>query len=122
MALVLGLTLGPAVSVEAREPAPAAVISPSVALQSLPAEARDTHARILRGGPFPYAKDGIVFGNRERLLPRQPRGYYREYTVRTPGSRDRGAQRLVCGGFVPTSPQACYFTGDHYASFQRVQP
>jgi ribonuclease T1 len=74
------------------------------------------------GGPFPYEKDGIVFGNRERLLPRQSRGYYREYTVPTPGARDRGARRLVCGGRQPRNPDACFYTDDHYASFRRVLP
>ena len=75
-----------------------------------------------RIGPFPYAKDGIVFGNRERVLPRRERGFYREYTVRTPGSRDRGARRIVCGGRQPTDPEACFYTADHYASFQRIAP
>jgi ribonuclease T1 len=94
----------------------------TVALADLPSQARQTHQLILKGGPFPYAKDGTVFGNRERLLPRQPRGYYREYTVKTPGSRDRGARRIVCGGSPPTQPQACYYTADHYASFNRIVP
>lgn len=94
----------------------------TVALADLPVQARQTHELILKGGPFPYAKDGTVFGNRERLLAKQPRGYYREYTVRTPGSRDRGARRIVCGGTPPTQPQACYYTADHYASFQRIVP
>ena len=92
----------------------------TVALADLPAEARQTQERILQGGPFPYAKDGSVFGNRERLLPREQRGYYREYTVKTPGSRDRGARRIVCGGEKPAAPQACYYTADHYASFKRI--
>lgn len=94
---------------------------PTVALQALPKQAQETHALVLSGGPFPYAKDGSVFGNRERLLPRQSRGYYREYTVRTPGARNRGARRLVCGGTPPTAPAACYYTEDHYASFRRIQ-
>jgi ribonuclease T1 len=68
----------------------------------LPPEARHTHRLILKGGPFPYDKDGTVFGNRERLLPRKARGYYREYTVKTPGARNRGAKRIVCGGKPPT--------------------
>jgi ribonuclease T1 len=92
----------------------------TVALAELPEEARQTEQLIRRGGPFPYAKDGTVFGNRERLLPRYKRGYYREYTVRTPGSRDRGARRIVCGGAQPASPQACYYTADHYSSFKRI--
>ncbi len=93
---------------------------PPVALSALPAEAQQTYQRILSGGPFPYQKDGTVFGNRERLLPLQARGFYREYTVRTPGAKNRGARRIVCGGTPPTSPEACYYTADHYSSFQRI--
>lgn len=92
----------------------------TVALGDLPREAQHTQALILRGGPFPYSKDGTVFGNRERLLPRKARGWYREYTVKTPGSRDRGARRIVCGGAEPKAPEACYYTADHYASFRRI--
>jgi ribonuclease T1 len=92
----------------------------TVALAELPAEARKTEQLIRSGGPFPYAKDGTVFGNRERLLPRQARGYYREYTVPTPGARNRGARRIVCGGEQPVAPEACYYTADHYASFRRI--
>jgi ribonuclease T1 len=92
----------------------------TVALQALPPEAQTTHRLILAGGPFPYRKDGVVFGNRERLLPRRERGFYREYTVPTPGSRDRGARRIVCGGSPPTRPDACFFTADHYASFKLI--
>jgi ribonuclease T1 len=92
----------------------------TVALAELPAEARQTQERILNGGPFPYARDGTVFGNRERLLPRSKRGYYREYTVPTPGARSRGARRIVCGGDKPAAPQACWYTADHYASFKRI--
>ena len=92
----------------------------TVALAALPTEARTTHRLILAGGPFPYRKDGTVFGNRERLLPRAQRGFYREYTVPTPGSRDRGARRIVCGGQQPTAPEACFYTADHYASFKLI--
>jgi ribonuclease T1 len=81
---------------------------------ALPREARDTLGLIRKGGPFPYKQDGTVFGNREGLLPKQPRGYYREYTVRTPGSRDRGARRIVAGG------EQYYYTDDHYRSFRRI--
>ena len=91
-----------------------------VASAQLPPEAHETDRLIRSGGPFPHAKDGVVFGNRERLLPGQPRGYYREYTVRTPGARDRGARRIVCGGRQPAQPDACYYTEDHYASFRRI--
>jgi len=92
----------------------------TVALATLPAQAQATERLIRSGGPFPHGKDGAVFGNRERLLPAQPRGFYREYTVRTPGARDRGARRIVCGGHQPTEPEACFYTGDHYASFRRI--
>jgi ribonuclease T1 len=94
--------------------------SESVALAELPPEAQQTEKLIRAGGPFPYTKDGTTFGNRERLLPRRDRGYYREYTVRTPGSRDRGARRIVCGGAPPVRPEVCYYTEDHYASFRRI--
>lgn len=93
-----------------------------VALSELPVQARTTYQRILEGGPFPYDKDGTVFGNRERLLPKEKRGYYREYTVKTPRERSRGARRIVCGGWQPTRPDACYYTADHYASFRRIAP
>ena len=91
-----------------------------VALSGLPPEAQATRALIRAGGPFPYSKDGSAFGNRERQLPTEAKGYYREYTVRTPGASDRGARRIVCGGRVPTAPDACFYTGDHYASFARI--
>ena len=87
----------------------------------LPLQGQETHRLIYQGGPFPFDKDGIVFGNRERLLPIQKRGYYREYTVRTPGARDRGAKRIVCGG-VATAPDACFYSADHYASFRKIVP
>lgn len=82
----------------------------------LPPEAIDTLRLIARGGPYPYRQDDGVFQNRERLLPPQPRGYYREYTVDTPGSRDRGARRIVTGGRPPVE---YYYTDDHYRSFRR---
>lgn len=92
----------------------------SVALAELPPEAQQTERLIRAGGPFPYSKDGVTFGNRERLLPRRDRGYYREYTVPTPGSRNRGARRIVCGGTPAVKPEVCYYTEDHYASFRRI--
>jgi len=76
---------------------------------------------IAQGGPFPHDKDGVVFGNRERLLPINNRGYYREYTVRTPGVSHRGKRRIVCGG-KPRVPDVCYYTADHYASFRKIAP
>jgi ribonuclease T1 len=92
----------------------------TVVLQQLPAQAQATERLIRSGGPFPYSKDGTVFGNREGALPRERRGFYREYTVRTPGSGSRGARRIVCGGREPTRPQACYYSDDHYTSFRRI--
>jgi ribonuclease T1 len=109
-----------ATSVGARGPMPASA-SDTVSLAELPPEGVETYRLIRQGGPFPYEKDGAVFGNRERLLPAQKRGYYREYTVPTPGGRDRGTRRIVCGG-PPTTPDACYYTADHYASFRRIVP
>ena len=91
----------------------------TVAAAELPKEARATLANIRSGPPFPYERDGIAFGNRERLLPAKPRDYYHEYTVRTPGDRTRGARRIVCGG-KPTSPDACWYSDDHYSSFRRI--
>jgi len=93
---------------------------PVVRLAELPPEAVKTHGLILAGGPFAHDKDGSVFGNRERLLPREKRGFYREYTVETPGARNRGARRIICGGKRPAAPEACYYTADHYASFRRI--
>ncbi len=91
------------------------VTLPVVALASLPAEAQDTVALIDAGGPFPYDRDGIVFENREHLLPSEPTGYYHEYTVPTPGSSDRGARRIITG-----SAREMYWTDDHYQSFERI--
>ena len=94
--------------------------SPSLGVTDLPIEGQQTYQLIRQGGPFPYDKDGTVFGNRERLLPRQARGFYLEYTVRTPGVKHRGARRIVCGGLVPRQLQTCYYTQDHYASFRTI--
>lgn len=91
----------------------------TVHVTELPRQGRETYELIRQGGPFPFDKDGTVFGNRERLLPIERRGYYREYTVKTPGSRDRGARRIVCGG-PKRVPHACYYTADHYASFRKI--
>ena len=90
-----------------------------IQVDRLPAEARATLVLIRRGGPFPYRQDGSVFGNRERLLPLRERAYYTEYTVATPGARDRGARRLVVGG-EPRGSREVWYTDNHYASFYRV--
>lgn len=92
---------------------------PTIAAAQLPPQGRTTYALIRLGGPFPHDKDGTVFGNRERLLPAYKRGYYREYTVDTPGLRHRGKRRIVCGG-PPRDPEACYYTADHYNSFRQI--
>jgi ribonuclease T1 len=106
-------------AVQAREQS---AVLPPMAVASLPAEAQAVDSAIRRGGPFAYPKDGIVFANRERLLPEQPRGFYREYTVPTQGAHDRGARRIVCGGPQPTAPVACYYTANHYSTFHRITP
>jgi len=98
---------------------PTAVTAPGARYPSfLPPEAIVTLELIGRGGPFPYDRDGTTFQNRERLLPDRPRGYYREYTVETPGSPDRGARRVVTGG---QPPEVYYYTDDHYRSFRRLE-
>jgi ribonuclease T1 len=99
---------------------PDAVIAAPIALQDLPKEGQDTYQLIRQGGPFQYEKDGVVFGNREKQLPAAKRGFYREYTVKTPGERSRGARRIVCGGEEPRLPKQCFYTQDHYASFREI--
>ena len=91
-----------------------------VALADLPKEAREVYALIDKGGPFHYERDGVVFGNREKLLPAKPRTYYHEYTVSTPGVKSRGARRMVCGGSA-AAPEVCYYSDDHYRSFRRIR-
>jgi ribonuclease T1 len=88
---------------------------PSIAVANLPPEGQATLHLIKKGGPYPYRKDGSIFGNRERNLPRQARGYYKEYTVKTPGANNRGARRIVAG-----EVGEYYYTGDHYNTFQRI--
>jgi ribonuclease T1 len=114
-ALLACAALGCAVAAipAAAQKAPAAVVD--VRLADLPLEARQTVALIRKAGPYPYARDGAVFVNREGALPRQKRGYYREYTVKTPGERTRGARRIVVG-----SGGDLYYTDDHYNHFRRI--
>jgi ribonuclease T1 len=116
---VLGVLLGSGLA-QARGPVVTNPVA-TIALAELPRPGAQVYGLIRQGGPFAHEKDGMVFGNRERLLPAEKRGYYREYTVATPNSRDRGARRIVCGGQVK-APDNCYYTGDHYASFRRIVP
>jgi ribonuclease T1 len=116
--LVAAIGFGPSL-VQAKEPifgGPAGTVTVS----QLPPQGRDMLTLIYQGGPFRYDKDGTVFGNRERALPARNRGYYREYTVRTPKERTRGARRIICGGLKPAAPDTCYYTDDHYASFRKI--
>lgn len=103
---------------QAKTPTPAAL--QTVTRAELPAQAQTMMTLIEQGGPFKYDKDGTVFGNREKILPARKRGYYREYTVKTPGERSRGARRIVCGGQQPRAPDACFYTDDHYGSFRQI--
>ena len=114
LAALVFMTIAPS----AAKDRPIAADFPIVLAVELPKEARVTLNLIHKGGPFPYAKDGVVFSNRERTLPPQPRGFYHEYTVKTPGVRNRGALRIVCGG---NSQSACYFSDDHYQSFKKIK-
>ncbi|AOJ67688.1 MULTISPECIES: ribonuclease [Burkholderia] len=91
----------------------------TVPASRLPREAVTTLSLIAAGGPYPYEKDGAVFGNFERILPKMRRGYYHEYTVPTPRARNRGARRIVCGGALRRVDN-CYYTDDHYNSFKRI--
>ena len=126
LALVAGFGLGAPAHGRQPSPVPSAQALASVALAELPPEARQTLNLIQRGGPFPYPnKDGSIFGNFEKRLPQQPRGYYREYTVPTPGSGDRGARRIVAGRGSPENDAAnsgeYYYSGDHYRSFRKIR-
>lgn len=116
VALLLVATVGLTTAAFARSAPPPV----DVMLVDLPREAQDLFVLIGKGGPFRYSRDGVSFGNRERLLPLMPKGYYREYTVRTAGARDRGARRMVCGG-PSKAPEACYYSDDHYQSFRRIR-
>jgi ribonuclease T1 len=122
LALVLGLSVSVSAQAKGTVPEAAETTMAGIALADLPKQGRETYENIFKGGPFAYDKDGSVFGNYERVLPLQKRGYYREYTVKTPYARNRGAKRIVCGGLVPAAPQVCYYSDDHYASFRRISP
>ena len=112
LALALALLVGGGTSC-AREPSDRQ--ADQVRLDELPSEAHYTLSLIKKDGPFPYHRDGATFGNFERRLPRKERGYYKEYTVPTPGARDRGARRIVAG-----RKGELYFTDDHYQTFRRI--
>ena len=113
-AILLGLLFAaPAALARSETPAEAALAE--IAAAELPGEARQTISLIRKGGPFHFLRDGVVFGNFEKRLPTRARGYYREYTVRTPGARDRGARRIVAG-----KGGELYYTDDHYNSFRRI--
>lgn len=109
------LALAAAFAPAAPAPRATAAVAGEISVARLPREARETIERIRHGGPFPYARDGAVFGNREGALPRKHRGYYREYTVKTPGVRNRGARRIIWG-----AGGEFYYTDDHYNTFRRV--
>jgi len=93
----------------------------TITVAELPRQGAQVYGLIPLGGPFAHEKDGVVFGNRERLLPIQKRGFYHEYTVPTPSSSGRGIRRIVCGG-PARAPDTCYYTADHYASFRKIVP
>ncbi|MFC5474374.1 ribonuclease domain-containing protein [Paraherbaspirillum soli] len=114
MLLLVGLLFS--FQVFARGPLPPDVVP----LSQLPREAQATLVLIKQGGPFPYAKDGVVFGNYEGVLPKQKRGYYHEFTVKTPRARNRGARRIIAGG-NPQYSGEYYYTDDHYQTFRRIQ-
>jgi ribonuclease T1 len=117
LAAIALVSAATAIAPTAARDAPAAL--PTVSLQQLPAEARALLTAIAEGGPFPYQRDGVVFGNREGLLPERARGYYHEYTVATPGLHTRGARRIICAG-AKRSVDECYYSDDHYRSFRRI--
>ena len=120
--MLLPLFVAGLAAVDARESPTATAVErrAEVLVADLPPEARRTLVLIRQGGPFPYRKDGTTFRNRERLLPPKRRGYYTEYTVPTPSSRDRGARRIVAGG-DPALSDELYYTDDHYASFRKIR-
>ena len=114
-ALVLALALAASAVPAVAQKAPAPAVA-EASVSELPREVHDTIVLIRKGGPFPYARDGVVFANREGQLPRQKRGYYHEYTVKTPGQRTRGARRIIAG-----SGGELYYTDDHYNHFRRIR-
>ncbi len=122
MLLLLGLLLSFQVFAwgSSGEPSSATSLQDVVSVNQLPREAQATLILIKQGGPFPYAKDGVTFGNYEGMLPKQRRGYYHEFTVKTPYARNRGARRIIAGGNPQTSGEY-YYTDNHYQTFRRIQ-
>lgn len=116
MVLSCIFTLSPIAAVAYSQSGYNSVAPDEVTLSSLPREAKDTLRLIKQGGPYPFPRDGVVFGNFEKRLPKKPRGYYHEYTVKTPGVRSRGARRIVCG-----QVSTCYYSADHYKTFQLIR-
>jgi ribonuclease T1 len=112
LALVSLFILGGAIARESRS-------DDTVAFRDLPRAAQETVRLIREGGPFPYPRDGAVFANHEGVLPKQKRGYYHEFTVKTPGARNRGARRIVVGGAL-AAPSEFYYTDNHYVTFRRI--
>ncbi|WP_048817326.1 ribonuclease [Ralstonia solanacearum] len=121
LAAMLALSVaGQPTTAAARDTTGMMAVVGTILAADLPNEAQRTLVLIGQGGPFPYAKDGTTFGNYERRLPARKRGYYHEYTVKTRGARNRGARRIICGG-DQRAANDCYYTEDHYNSFQRIQ-
>jgi len=120
MLLAAGIATARSIAESLSEVAASALPTPEVVAAALPPEARHTLELIASGGPYPYQRDGVVFGNREQRLPLHARGYYHEYTVTTPGVRTRGARRIICGGTLRSLAE-CYYTDDHYQSFRRIK-
>lgn len=116
LVLLTGLMLAAPAHARGGEPG----LIAEVTLDQLPREAQQTMALIRQGGPFPYEKDGVVFGNYEGVLPKQKRGYYHEFTVKTPRVRNRGARRIISGGDPKVSGEY-YYTSDHYKTFRRIR-
>lgn len=113
---ILAAALGQHADAESRH---ANELTGTVRVDELPSAGQTMLKLIESGGPFPYDRDGVVFGNREKIVPLRPHGYYHEYTVKTPGAHNRGARRLVCGG-PRRSVDDCYYSDDHYRSFRKV--
>ena len=113
--LACAILLGATPLLAQREP-PSRPAVAEVSLGQLPPETRETVELIRKGGPYPYARDGVTFANREGRLPREKRGYYHEYTVKTPGERTRGARRIIAG-----KGGELYYTDDHYNHFRRIR-